>query len=202
MNVRNFRIALIGSRSLTKNPDNQKFVPQCEKVCYRLATLGITFTSGLCAHGMDAIAQNAYSKAVIDHKAFYSQFEVYVVDKHQINKSRLPNRHLAKVIDSSLRHEMEKIASQLHGNWENCDSYARGMHTRNIPQILGNNLKRPVNAVITWCDLDNYGNPIGGTRTALKLAKLHKIPIFNLKTDNPNAVLLEIRDFLRWHKII
>lgn len=202
MNNRNFRIALIGSRSLTKNVDNKEFIPRCEKVCYRLATLGVTFTSGLCADGMDAIAQKAYSQAVIDHKAFYSQFEVYVMDKKQINKSRLPNKHLAKVINSSLKHEMEKMASQLHGNWEYCDSYARGMHIRNIHQILGYDLKSPVNAVITWCDVDNFGNPIGGTRTALKLAEQYKIPIFNLNSVNPKEVLIQIRDFLRWHEII
>ena len=114
------------------------------------------------------------------------------MDKNQINKSRLPNKHLAKVINSSLKHEMEKMASQLHGNWEYCDSYARGMHIRNIHQILGYDLKTPVNAVITWCDVDSLGNPIGGTRTALKLAEQYKIPIFNLNSVNPNEVLIQI----------
>lgn len=199
---RNFRIALIGSRSLHKNINNHKYIPLCERVCYRLAALGVTFTSGLCREGMDAIAQLAYSQAVIDHKAFYSQFEVYVANKKQIDQSRLPNKHLSKVLNSTLKREIELIASQLHGNWNNCDSFAKGMHMRNIHQILGYDLKHPVNAVITWCDVDNYGQPIGGTRTALNLAKAHNIPIFNLNSPNHKEVLLQIRDFLKVNKII
>lgn len=200
--LRNFRVAMIGSRTLHKNPENHKDVALCYKVCYRFAELGISFTSGLCGLGMDAIAQRAYSQAVNDGKAFLSQFEVYVSRKDDIDKSRLPNRHLAIIKNPSLKKELEDLASSLHGNWSNCDSYARGMHHRNCHEILGYHLNNPVKAVITWCELDNFGDYVGGSRTALKLAERYRIPIFNLNTPDKKKVLAEIHDFLRWHEIV
>lgn len=200
--LRNFRVAMIGSRSLHKNPENHKDLDLCYKVCYRFAELGITFTSGLCELGMDAIAQRAYSQAVNDGKAFLSQFEVYVRQKRDRDKSTLPNKHLAIIKNPSLQKELDDLASSLHGNWSKYDNFTRGMHHRNCHQILGYQLDNPVKGVITWCDLDNFGNYMGGSRTALKLAERYRIPIFNLNTPDKKKVLADIHDFLRWHEIV
>lgn len=145
---------------------------------------------------MGAIVQRAYSQAVIDYKAFLSQFEIYVSSKIDIDKSRLPNRHLATIKNSALKTEVEKIAESLHSNWSNCNAYARAQHSRNVHIILGYSLDKPVDAVITWCELDNYGNFIGGTALGLKLAKRKGIPIFNLNASDKNAVLRDIKQWL------
>lgn len=202
VNKRNFRIALIGSRSLHDNSENFKDIELCHKVCYRLAELGVTFTSGLCSKGMDAIAQKAYSEVLGRGMAFQSQFEVYVYSQKYIHRSRLPNKHLAIALNSTDKREMAQIASRLHPNWDACDTYAREMHTRNVAQILGGQLDKPVNAVITWCEVDNYLQPIGGTATAIKLALEKGIPVFNLNTSDKKAVLNEIRKLLLRNKII
>lgn len=191
------RIALIGSRKLEKEPQHYEDVLLCYKICYRLANLGITFTSGLCTLGMDGIAQKAYSEAVENGRASLDQFEVYVYDQKAIKNSPLPNKHVARIRNPETINRTLLMASEVHDAWHNCDEYARSQHSRNCHQIFGYTLDNPVDAVITWCPLIKGNIPIGGTATALKLAAKAGIPIFNLWQPNKDATILQIRDFLR-----
>ena len=144
------RIALIGSRDLEKETGNERYIKLCYNVAYSFARLGITFTSGLAALGMDAIAQKAYSAAVTDGSARLEQFEVYVANQNEINKSRLPNKNHSIIMNQAKINEIEQIAASIHPAWHNCNEWARGMHMRNVHQILGYNLDYPVDAVVTW----------------------------------------------------
>ena len=193
------RIALIGSRQLEQKQEYFKDVKLCYNVCMRLAQLGVTFTSGLCELGMDGIAQKAYSKAVDLGLASESQFEVYVADDYNIRKSKLPRKHLAITRNKDLILETERIASEVHPAWERCNEWARGMHSRNCHQILGYDLKSPVDAVICWTP---KGNIQGGTATAIRIAIKYNIPVFNLGCDNKEDVLQQIKSFLLERNII
>lgn len=193
------RIALIGSRQLEQKEEYQKDIKLCHNVCMGLAQLGITFTSGLCELGMDGIAQKAYSMAVDLGYAKEEQFEVYVADQYNIRKSNLPRKHLAVVRNPHLIKETEDIASQVHPAWERCNEWARGMHSRNCHQILGYDLQSPVDAVICWTP---KGAVVGGTATALKLAKDAGIPIFNLGCIDKEKVLIDIKSFLKSKGVI
>lgn len=82
------------------------------------------------------------------------------------------------------------IAASIHPAWHNCSDYAKGCHGRNIYQVLGRDLKTPVSFVICWTP---EGKEIGGTRTAIVLAKRHKIPVYNLALEIPSP----IDDFVR-----
>lgn len=191
------RIALVGSRKLEQQSEYFVDIPLCEKVCYRLARLGITFTSGLCTLGMDGIAQKAYSRAVTEGLATLEQFEVYVKDQKAINQSTLPNKHVARIRNPDLIDKTLQLASQVHGAWHLCDDYAKAQHSRNCHQIFGYTLDRPVDAVITWCPYTRNGQPTGGTATAIKLAVKAGIPVFNLWEKDKGAVKARIADFLR-----
>lgn len=197
MSLQRFRIALIGSRVLHKQAEYADDVQFMHKLCYRLAEIGVRFTSGLCEEGLDAIAQKEFSRALCDQKASLNQFEVYVYDIRAVHKSTLPNRHLALPMNSRVKHELYRIAENLHPAWANCDDYARKQHARNIHQILGYHLDRPVNAVVTWCVTDKNGNPTGGTSTAIKLAKQHDIPVFNFYGVDRAEMLDKLNRFLR-----
>ena len=74
----------------------------------------------------------------------------------------------------------ELIASKIHGKWSACKGGAVKLHTRNIFQIIGNNLDIRSKFVVYWTPYDKHGNPSGGTATAVNLAKKLKIPTFNL----------------------
>ena len=193
------RIALIGSRQLEQKEEYFDDVKLCHNVCTRLAQLGVTFTSGLCELGMDGIAQKAYSKAVDLGYANETQFEVYVADQYNIKKSNLPRKHLAIVRNKSLIAETERIASEVHPAWDKCNEWARGMHSRNCHQILGYDLKSPVDAVVCWTP---NGNVQGGTSTSIRIAMKHNIPVFNLGRFDKDVVLQEIKAFLKDKSII
>ena len=193
------RIALIGSRQLEQKEEYFKDIKLCHNVCMRLAQLGVTFTSGLCELGMDGIAQKAYSKAVDLGYANETQFEVYVADQYNIKKSNLPRKHLAIVRNKSLISETERIASEVHPAWDKCNEWARGMHSRNCHQILGYDLKSPVDAVICWTP---NGKIQGGTSTSIRIAMKHNIPVFNLGRFDKDVVLQEIKAFLKDKGII
>ena len=193
------RIALIGSRQLEQKEEYFKDIKLCHNVCMRLAQLGVTFTSGLCELGMDGIAQKAYSQAVDLGLASESQFEVYVADQSNIRRSTLPRKHLAIIRNKDLIAETERIASEVHPAWDKCNEWARGMHSRNCHQILGYDLQSPVDAVICWTP---NGAVVGGTRTALMIALKYNIPVFNLGCADKDAVLQEIKSFLKERNII
>ena len=193
------RIALIGSRQLEQKEEYFKDIKLCYNVCMRLAELGVTFTSGLCELGMDGIAQKAYSQAVDLGLASESQFEVYVADQYNISRSTLPRKHLAIIRNKDLIAETERIASEVHPAWDKCNEWARGMHSRNCHQILGYDLKSPVDAVICWTP---DGNVVGGTSTAIRIALKYNIPVFNLGRPDKDEVVQEIKSFLKERNII
>ena len=62
-------------------------------------------------------------------------------------------------------------------HWENLTPYGRLAHARNVMQVLGIHLDTPSKAVICWTP---GGSEYGGTRTALRMANEHGIPIYNL----------------------
>ena len=191
------RIALIGSRQLEQKQEYFEDIKLCYNVCMRLAQLGVTFTSGLCELGMDGIAQKAYSKAVDLGLAKESQFEVYVADQYNIRRSTLPRKHLAIVRNKDLISETERIASEVHPAWDRCNEWARGMHSRNCHQILGYDLKSPVDAVICWTP---DGAVVGGTSTAIRISMKYDIPVFNLGVPDKESVLNDIKNFLESRK--
>lgn len=195
MSKKTLRIALIGSRELEKDSKYFADLPLCYRVCYRMAVLGVTFTSGLCYKGMDAVAQRAYSQALKEGKVTADQFEVYVTCEDAIKKSRLPNKHLAIIRNPNTIDQTIEMASKVHGAWHNCSPDAKALHSRNCHQIFGYELNNPVDAVITWCPLVN-GRPTGGTAVAMRLAENAGIPVFNLWNPNKKETLNQIKDFL------
>lgn len=195
------RVAFIGSRALHKKKGLENDIKLCEKVCYRFAELGIVGVSGLCYMGMDAIMQRMYSRAVYDHKAFLSQFEVYVAKQTDIHRSRLPNKHLAKMCNPSLKNESLEIAARYHHAWHLCNDDIKGLHARNAHIIFGHDLKHPVDAVITWCEVGSNMDPLGGTGVGIRMAWDAQIPVFNLRLPDKKDTLRQIHNFLKRNNV-
>lgn len=65
------------------------------------------------------------------------------------------------------------------GHYQNvCKSnHVHRLHMRNSFQILGINHDKPAKLVICWTP---YGDIVGGTATAIKIAKMYDIPVLNL----------------------
>lgn len=80
-------------------------------------------------------------------------------------------------LPSELVAQATDMAARLHPNWNACSQGARKMHTRNMFQVLGNDLNTPADMVVCWTP---RGSGSGGTGQAMRLAKQLDIPIFDL----------------------
>ena len=69
------------------------------------------------------------------------------------------------------------LAKEYHPNWEMLGDVGRHFMGRNMYQVLGADLKTPTGFIICWTP---GGKTVGGTGQAIRVAKDHNIPIFNL----------------------
>lgn len=74
----------------------------------------------------------------------------------------------------------EEEAQKVHPAWGNCNYFTRLLHTRNVYQVLGDDLQTPSRCVICYAEpIANTKRFEGGINTALQIAMNHNIPIFN-----------------------
>lgn len=124
--------------------------------------------------------------------------------------------------DTELVREAMYIVSKfdLHEDWDNLlNSRGDGglmtvkLHTRNVFQVLGDNLRNPSKFLVCYTndgaiDLSEMTRSTGGTRTAMRLACHFKVPIFNLKRPEHKLRILnwieemKEKDLKKDHKII
>lgn len=69
------------------------------------------------------------------------------------------------------------LAKSFHPMWNKCNYVARKFHARNCYQVLGFDLETPTSFIICYTENGSGG---GGTGQALRIAKHHNIPIFDL----------------------
>lgn len=88
------------------------------------------------------------------------------------------------------------LASVVHPAWGACKSGARLLHSRNVAQIWGEDLVSPVKFVLCWAEA-NGDEILGGTRTAVVLARAASIPVFNFAVAGTRARFDAFRTTLR-----
>lgn len=79
-----------------------------------------------------------------------------------------------------------QIASETHPAWQYLSRGVRGLHARNVGQVLGEDLLTPVSFVLCWTpdgaeSHSEVTRETGGTGTAIKLAALTNIPVINMQ---------------------
>jgi len=86
-----------------------------------------------------------------------------------------------KLVPSAYLTDATEIASGIHPAWHRCTRGPRALHTRNVCQVLGDDLATPSKVLYCYVGkVDKHGDPTGGTRTAWMLAKKYNIPCRNL----------------------
>lgn len=73
-----------------------------------------------------------------------------------------------------------QIAAEVHPAWERLTGGARILHTRNVYQVLGQDLKSPSRLLLCWAPPSRQNHVKGGTNTAVQLARRHHVPVINL----------------------
>ena len=89
------------------------------------------------------------------------------------------------------RDEAEAIASSTHHAWDMCSPGARRLHTRNVYQVLGNDLDSPSDMLICWAKPLGRGVQ-GGTATSYAIAIKNKVRCFNLAVRDDYLALAAI----------
>lgn len=165
----------IGSRETP-----ERYLPLMTELAYYLERQGWTLRSG-GSWGAD----EAFQKGVTDYSNIF-------LPSHNWRKGdgiigvHINDREL-------IRDAMYLISKyDLHEDWDNLlNSKGDGglttvnLHTRNMFQVLGANLKSPTKFLVCYTKdgaitLPETSRATGGTRTALRLAAHLNIPIFNL----------------------
>jgi len=82
-----------------------------------------------------------------------------------------------------------EIASKIHPAWHQCSEYARSCHARNVYQLLGQSLNDPVDFVLCWTP---EAKEVGGTRTAIVLAKEYNIPVYNMANEEQLEIAIQV----------
>lgn len=87
-----------------------------------------------------------------------------------------------------IQQQAMRLAAFRHPAWGACGDYAKKLHARNGFQILGVNLRSPVDLVICWTPDGAQGKRdtsvvTGGAGQAIRIAALYDIPVINLKRD-------------------
>lgn len=100
------------------------------------------------------------------------------------------------------------IAKKIRDDWDRLPDIARRFHASFVHQVLGLDLQAPSLFVVCWKDETAPDAPVvrsiatGGTSTAMSVARMYRIPIFNLKEPNAiddlDRVLRSFRD-KRWN---
>jgi hypothetical protein len=82
--------------------------------------------------------------------------------------------------DRDTQEMAENIASAIHPAWDRLTRGGKSLHTRNIYQVLGQDLDTPSRFLVCYAKTTRGGYITGGTRTAFELAKKIGIPCYNL----------------------
>lgn len=160
------------------------------KIGFKLAELGYTLRSG-AAEGAD----KAFEIGVKDYFSMYSESFPAPADFAQIY---IPWRSFCDIdedykdwykvlAEQRNKLDAEKIASEIHPAWERCSRGAKALHSRNVYQVLGLNLKTPSSFLIAYSQPTKDGSVKGGTATAWEIAKKYNIPTFNLHNNEDRS---------------
>ena len=74
-----------------------------------------------------------------------------------------------------------EIAAKFHPNWHNLKPTVRQLHSRNVGQVLGQDLKIPSSFVLCWT---KNGSGSGGTGQAVRIAHHYNVPVVNIRDGN------------------
>lgn len=111
-------------------------------------------------------------------------------------------------MDKSLIEYAEHLVKKVTPYWDKLNAPVKKLYTRNAFQVLGKDLKTPSDFVMYWAP-ERKGVVSGGTRVAVDIARMEKIPTFNFNlgeipdivTINAKRLHVEFRKYYEKIKI-
>ena len=93
-----------------------------------------------------------------------------------------------------------EIASKVHPAWYRCTPGVKKLHARNVHQVLGDKL-HPAKCEFLICWTKN-GALVGGTATAIRLAKENNIKVYNLANNTDRTQLIGLVDITNYKSLL
>ena len=186
-------VGIIGSDSVKAESELGQILTS---ICTRLAILGVTLrTSG--TDGTELIAIQAYKE----------QLELGVIPPSRIrvflpwrgyNTTLLPYGECYTTI-SKLNYDLcSNFIRTVHPYWASGTKNMKLLQAKNALIVFGEKLNRPCDFLIVVAEKDLQGRYIGVPSSAIELAKVKGIPIFDLGDDSSlENTLYELRLYLR-----
>lgn len=146
-----------------------------KQIGYRMAELGYIGRSG-AADGADS----AFFSGWGEHRfqtADPTPFVEYLPWKGFNNRCPAESNIVSPYLENY--EQAEEIASKVHPVWDRLSRGAKALHTRNIYQVLGNDLNTPSNVLFCYAQ-PTKGGVKGGTNTAVQLAIQNGVKWYNL----------------------
>ena len=178
----------IGSRVIS---EEERSIIQ--RVAGYLLTKGFTLRSGHALGSDEAFEVGTYDKGNTAKEIYLSNYpEIYIPWKN-FKGANCPTKLISLEDTSSEFVSLaEDIVKEVHPYWHNLKQGARKLHTRNVSQVLGQDLNTPSKFLLFCSDESDKGVVSGGTATAVNLARKWNIPCFNIR----NHTARELNDFL------
>lgn len=190
MNIKGYYTG-VGSRETPQN-----ILDFMIQIGYRMAQLGYVGRSG-SAGGADSAFEQGFMNYIQQYPESGIMFEGYLPwkgfsdiqpDKYHVDTPKLYNYNRA--VD---------IASQTHPVWERLKRGAQALHTRNVYQVLGLDLKAPSNVLFcyaqpTYNKHKELTGVKGGTNTAVQLALNNNIKVYNFYFEED---IIKVKELLK-----
>lgn len=180
--ARNFYYTGIGSR---ETPDHIKLV--MIDLAKSLARRGMVLRSGGAPGADDAFEMGAPN----DRQRIYIPWNGFQDRQHGKDGALDPSRAFSK----ELYAKAMEIASRHHPGWHNMKPAVKKLMTRNVFQLLGDDLETPSRFVWCWAPQpkfdkqDKLVDVSGGTGLAVRLAVTFGVPAYNMFVERHMAVL-------------
>lgn len=142
-----------------------------------LALKGFIGRSGK-AEGMDEAFMRGFGEAGVSSFVNYLPYpsfrESLLAPPGCVDVSSYPD-HIWK--------EAIMVARGVYGKgWFEITPGARDLHTRNVFQVLGDDLKTPSEFILYWAEPEGRNAVKGGTNTAFQVAKAYRITTFKVSS--------------------
>ena len=156
-----------------------------EELARRLASSGWTLRTGFSPGADQAFARGAMQaggeiELYLPSPGFESQALSLLVGDAPGSRGR--GGGAVRVLSRPTA-QARQMAMEFHPAWHALDEPARLLRSRDVHEILGEDLEDPVAMVICWTpdgSIDGRGPGAGGTGQALRVADAHAVPVYNL----------------------
>ena len=185
-------VSIIGSEDLQETSDVGQIL---KSICERLVILGFSLrTSG--TEGTEMIALNVYKEQIEQGIIPPTRLKVFLPWRGF--NTVLPYPQCYTTVGPKNYDLCSNFIRSVHSYWAKGTRQTKLLQAKNALIIFGEKLNRPCDLVIAYAELDNKGKVVGTASSAIELATVQKIPVFNLwDQENLETNLFELRTLLR-----